>query len=138
LNGRTVELDINFENSTIEGAKLDIIEAFIADLPALERLGKAVIRQDYTSGDTVKEYIKHHFEELPENDVKELLKASDPGLPKEEQMLSLLKLKRAGFYPDNEDNFVTLDFTINEELTQYLVVVELTSRGELSYVTMES
>ena len=138
LNGRTVSIDINFEDTTIEPGKLQIVEAFLADLPALERLGKAAIAVDYESGDTVKEYIGHHLEELEEEQVDELVKAADPNLPREKQLVSILKLARAGFYPHQDDNFVTLDFTIDEELTQYLIVVELTSKGDVNYITMES
>lgn len=52
-------------------------------------------------------------------------------------MLSVLKLKRIGFYP-NDERFFNLDYTLDENLTDYLIVLDYTQDGELHYITLES
>ena len=55
-----------------------------------------------------------------------------------EQLLSLIHLKRVGIYPENDSNFATIDYTIGEEITQYLIVVVVQESGDIDYITMES
>jgi hypothetical protein len=53
-------------------------------------------------------------------------------------MLSKLHLVRVGLYPDSEDEFAIFDYSIGQELTQYLVVINTNEDGEIDYMTMES
>ncbi|WP_342647917.1 DUF2004 domain-containing protein [Mucilaginibacter sp. CSA2-8R] len=53
-------------------------------------------------------------------------------------MLSQLTLQRIGFYPDVEEWFATLDFTIGEDIFNYLLVVTMDSKQILQEITMES
>ncbi|MBE9603208.1 DUF2004 domain-containing protein [Pedobacter sp. MC2016-24] len=52
--------------------------------------------------------------------------------------MSILKLKRIGFCPEDDESFCVSDFEIDPEISQYLLVVNTTIDEELNYITMES
>jgi hypothetical protein len=136
--GRTIETDLNFEDSTIDLTSLEKVKEWIFDPQRLDTMGRDAIAKDVASGDTVKEYIEHHRDELDAEDVEELIKGGDQDLSREERLAKALHLVRIGFYPHDRDNFIILDYSLGRELTQYLVVVNLTADGEVDYLTMES
>jgi len=59
-------------------------------------------------------------------------------LDKKEKLLSVIQLLRIGFYPEKEDAlFAMYDYTIQEELTNDLLVVKI-SKNDQPVVTIES
>ncbi|EHQ43922.1 DUF2004 domain-containing protein [Myroides odoratus] len=44
----------------------------------------------------------------------------------------------ASIFPTSEDYFISIDFTIGADLTQYVLMVNLTSDLAIYYITMES
>ncbi|RYY93620.1 MAG: DUF2004 domain-containing protein [Chitinophagaceae bacterium] len=136
--GDTLELDLNIDEAAVAPEQLDKVKRYLEDLPALDRKARALIAEDFHgAGDTVTEYLQHHMEEL-EEELDKLLEGTDPARPRDERLMKALRWVRAGFYPNDDEIFVTLDYTLGEELTQYLVVVNLDANGELAYMTMES
>ena len=124
VNGRQVEVDINFDEESIDASKLNKINQWLSNASKMDEIGLAIIQEDFKSGETVKEYIEHHLKELDNDDLKGLLKSAE-GSTKEDKMLSVIKLKRIGFYPQTEERFFNLDYTLEDELTDYLVVLDL-------------
>jgi len=54
------------------------------------------------------------------------------------QMLQKVHLKRIGLYPEEPESFGTFDYTINDDLTQYLIVVRFDNQGNITSLEMES
>jgi hypothetical protein len=138
LNGREIEADITFDEKSIGIDKLQKINDWITNIQKLDELGLKTIREDFESGDTVKEYIEHHLDNLDSDDLKDLLKKSKAGKTKAEKLLHVLQLKRVGFYPQTEGRFINLDYTLDTDSTDYLIVLDFTEDGKLHYITMES
>lgn len=138
VNGRTVEVDISLDEKSISIDKLEKINSWLTNVQKLDELGLATIKEDFVSGDTVKEYIEHHLEELDNDDIKDLMKQAKEGKTKEEKLLQSIKLKRIGFYPHTDERFVNLDYVLGNDLTDYLVVLDFTEDGNLHYITLES
>lgn len=138
INGRVIEVDISFDEKSIAIDKLKKINNWLADVQKLDELGLTTIRNDYSSGDTVKEYIKYHLDELDGDDLKTLINQAKAGKTKEEKLLYSIKLKLIGFYPHTDERFVNLDYTLDNDLTDYLVVLDFTEDGNLHYITLES
>jgi len=138
LNLKKIQLDVNFDENSIELDRLLILKNYLENLSELIDLAEKEIQTDFSNGEEVKEFITFHIEELDKDDIDNLLKEADKNLSIEQQILSILKLKRIGFYPDDEDNFAVLDFTLNEDLSQYILVVNITENKALNYITMES
>jgi len=140
LNGNEIQVDLNFENQTVDILILNKIKNFIEKLEKFDKLNKTYILNDYNdeNGDTVKFYLEHHLEELDKEELTKLVNFDDTVTEPEQQLLSKLKLVRVGLYPDNEDNFAIFDYSIGKDITNYLVVINTDENGQLDYMTMES
>ena len=140
LNGNEIQVDLNFENQTVDTLILDKVKNFIEKLEKFDKLNKTYILNDYNDedGDTVKFYLEHHLEEVDKEELTKLVNFDDTITEPEKQLLSKLKLVRVGLYPDNEDNFAIFDYSIGKDITNYLVVINTDENGQLDYMTMES
>lgn len=135
-----IQIDLNFENKTIDGKKLDSIKKFIEKIGDFDKKNKKYIEQDYKDEncDTVKTYVQHHLEDLGEDELGDLVDFNKKSVHPEIQLMKSLKLVRVGLYPDREDHFAVFDYSIDPDLTQYLVVITTDENGKLDYMTMES
>jgi hypothetical protein len=140
FNNRTIEVDLNFENNTIDPKRLETVLRFIENIRIFDINNKGYIAKDYNNedGDTVKDYLQHHLQELG---IAELGSLMDPGTKKdtyEKQLLQKLHLVRVGIYPDSEDQFAIFDYSLGKDITNYLVVIFTDENGNLDYMTLES
>jgi len=139
-NDTEIIVDLNFETGTIDPARLDLVKNFIDNIRIHDINNKKLIAADYDDeqGDTVKEYIEHHLEELGEEELAGLVDINAKAADKEKQMLQKLNLVRVGLYPDSTDQFAIFDYSIGEDITNYLVVLFTDENGNLDYMTLES
>ena len=140
FNGNQIQIDLNFETKTIDTLTMDKVKNFIENIDKFDKLNKTYILNDYNDedGDTVKFYLEHHLEEVGKDELSTLINFDDSKTEPEQQLLTKLKLVRVGLYPTSEDNFAIFDYSIGEEITNYLVVINTDENGELDYMTMES
>ncbi len=139
LNGNTIKLDISFDEESIDTSNLNALVALSGNLTDLDDGNKALIELDYGGeGDTVKTYINHHLEDMDGDELAGIIDVANTSVSPQQQMLKAFKLVRVGFYPDDEEHFAIFDYSIDPELTQYLVVISRNRKGEVSYITMES
>ncbi|BAP33383.1 uncharacterized protein CHSO_4346 [Chryseobacterium sp. StRB126] len=140
LNGNEVQIDLNFESENTDGAKLDQIKNYLENIEPINKLAQNYILEDYHNedGDTVKLYLEHHLEEVEQDKLSTLINFDDSTVEPEQQLLTKLELVRIGLYPDNEDGFAILDYSIGKEITDYLVVINTDQNGQLDYMSMES
>ena len=123
FKNRKVIVDLNFDEYSINPKKLDVVGSIINNLDLYNTKALDAIEQEYHSGgDTVKFYLEQH----------------SALIDKEEVALLAFYLKRVGFYPENESYFAVFDYTLNEEQTQYLIVVTFNENGAIELLTMES
>lgn len=138
FEGRSIQLDLNFGDETLDTKQLDIVKDFITKLSEFNKKNLVAIHEDFDNGDTVKEYIEHHLEELVKEDLAALIDLNNKKVNQDLQLLARLQLVRVGLYPDGEEQFAIFDYSIGQELTNYLVVLFTDEKGELDYMTMES
>jgi len=140
FDGDEIEIDLNFENKTIDTITMDKVKNFIENIEKYNKLNKTYILNDYNDevGDTVKSYLEHHLEEVEKEEISNLINFDDKTIEPELQLLKNLKLVRVGLYPDYEDNFAIFDYSIGVEITNYLVVINTDEHGQLDYMAMES
>lgn len=138
FDNREVQVDLNFEGEPLEPVQLDIVNQFLKQLPQLDAACRQIIAEDYedADGDTARTYVQHHLEELSAEAKAALLGADEED--EATALLGKLHLVRIGFYPDDEENFAMLDYSIGTELTQYLIVLGVSANGDIAYLTMES
>lgn len=140
FNGNEIQIDLNFENKNTETFQLDKVKSYLENIDKFNELNKTYLSDDYNDeeGDTVKFYVEHHLEEVGKDELSALINFDDPTLGPEQQLLKKIELVRIGLYPDSEDNFAILDYSIGEDLTNYLVVINTDENGQLDFMTMES
>ena len=138
--GREIRIDLNFEAFQIGVDKLDSAKAILINIEDMDKKNKQYMEADYLDihKDTVKSYLEHHLKEIDHKDLSDLINFEENAMSNEEQLIKELKLVRVGLYPENEDQFAVFDYTIGEELTQYLIVVNLEKDGQLESLSMES
>ncbi|WP_210465774.1 DUF2004 domain-containing protein [Rufibacter roseolus] len=122
FEGRTIQIDLNFENTSIGVEKLDLINKQLSDIESLNLENRKEINKDFQEGGNVEFYVDEILEQL-DDDLEEILAEAESSKSKKEQVLEVVKLKRIGFYPEVENAGIVSDYTISEELTDDLVVV---------------
>lgn len=140
FNDSEIQIDLNFEGSSIDTKRMEKVKKFIENLESYDKQNVKYIEEDYKNeeNDTVKTYIDHHLEEIDKDELAEIIDFDNKSVKPEIQMMKALRLVRVGFYPDSEDQFAIFDYTIGKDLTNYLVVINTNENGELDYMSMES
>ncbi len=140
FDGRPMQLDLNFENKFIDEKRLETVMHFIDNIRIHDINNKRLIEKDYRNpdADTVLEYVNNHLEELGELDLRVLIDYKDKSIDHQTQLVKKLHLVRVGLYPDSEKEFAVFDYSIGQDLTNYLVVINTDENGNLDYMTMES
>ncbi|MFT3910351.1 MAG: DUF2004 domain-containing protein [Ferruginibacter sp.] len=140
FNGRQVNLDLNFDNGTIDIKRLETVNHFIENIRIHDLNNKKHIQNDFDdkTGDTVRSYIENHLEDIATDDLEELIGSNTKTSDQPKLLLKQLHLVRVGLYPDSETQFATFDYSIGRTLTDYLVVLVTDENGNLDYITMES
>ncbi len=140
FNGMEIQVDLNFENNTIDIKILETVKQFLENLRIHDLNNKKSIQKDFDDkeGDTVRAYLEHHTEELATDDLYQLIGAGARTAAQAKLLLKKLHLVRLGLYPGSEEQFAIFDYSIGTELTNYLVVLDTDENGNLEYMTMES
>ena len=140
LNGGQINVDLNFDNKTIDIKRLEIVKHFIENIRIHDLNNKKHIQNDFDgkSGDTVRSYIEDRLEDLATDELEELIGSNTKTSDQPKLLLKQLHLVRVGLYPDSETQFATFDYSLGRTLTDYLVVIVTDENGNLDYITMES
>lgn len=139
-NYMSVQIDINFENNTIEEERLIAVKKFLEKIPAWAIQNKKYIQDNLTdeNDDTVREYAEFILEEFQEADLQEMIDMDTDMEERVNQLTRMLHLVRIGLYPDGDAQFAVFDYTIGHDLLDHLVVINTDENGKLDYITMES
>ncbi|WP_044212469.1 DUF2004 domain-containing protein [Flammeovirga sp. OC4] len=140
--GHKIGIDLNFEGKEIETQLFDEIKKIIENIESEDSKNRTYITSDFKdeNGDTVKEYLEFHIEELAE-ELSGIVNFQDKSNSPEKQLLEKLKLGRIGFYPDGKygsESFVVFDYIVDRELSDQIVVVNIDKEGKLINLAWES
>jgi len=139
LHGRCVGLDINVYGAATQGL-LDSVAGFVTNLAGLDQSARDFLSRDFEQNNEscVRLYIKYHLEVLDPDALRASLAVAHSQATDAKLFLSKINLCRVGLYPDSQDECAVFDYTIDERLTQYLIVVRFDSKGAIVAVDMES
>ena len=140
FSNTTIQIDLNFDNKTIELKRLEIAKHFLENIRIHDLNNRKYIQNDYDDedGDTVRTYIENHLEEIGTDDLARLVGANTKTSDHSKQLVKKLQLVRLGLYPGSVAQFAVFDYSIGKDLTNYLVVITTDENGNLDYITMES
>ncbi|MEO1514054.1 MAG: DUF2004 domain-containing protein [Bacteroidota bacterium] len=141
-NGQDLRLDLNVKENQLATELFDQVKFLLETIDAQDVKNKGFIKDNYKDEEeeTVRDYLNEHLEEL-EDELAEIVDFDNDQLPADLQLLRALKLVRIGFYPDGKydsASFATYDYTIDEELTDQLIVVNVDKDGKLLDLAWES
>ena len=132
LLNQAVNLDLEVMSEDID---VSFLKDFLSNLPTKVQLAQKALENDYQNGKEVKFYLQHHLEEFDEEELASL--EIDTLNNPIEQLFKQLHLTDISISFD-EEWFVNFDFTIDEELTNYLLAVSFDEEGVVSDIAMES
>lgn len=141
LGGRDITVDLTIDSPGLTEQDLHDLPQKPEDLVALDRAARIAILSDADSGDDDSAstlYLSHHESELPVADLQRLFGTDKPSAADPEAMFSRLILVRVGLYPEDEDRRVLLDYSIDPNVTQYLLTVSFDSNRDPIAVDLES
>ncbi|MBC9929797.1 DUF2004 domain-containing protein [Chitinophaga qingshengii] len=139
-----VSLDINFDKTSIDAERAELIKQYLQDLDALEQQCLTAIQEDYQIADSsTYEYTRFWMEELTAEELAGLVGEAGSDEEKAAALLSRIQLKRVGFYPDGAygaPQFATFDYgiKIDDEFQDLLIVVQWNDQRGIDYITTES
>lgn len=139
-NNTTVQIDLNFESTSIDIQKFETAKHFIDNIRIHDLSNKKHIEKDFADkdGDTVMEYIDMHVENLGEPEIASIIGPNTKKADQPRLLMQKLHLIRVGLYPHNEDQYATFDYSIAPDIMDHLVVVFTDINGNLDYMTIES
>jgi hypothetical protein len=136
IHGHDVELELNFDEISIGSKRLELLSDFIKKIAEFDTRAIQAIRNDFKAGESVKEYINEVIQDLDSQDLDGILQ--DPEKMYEQKLLQKFYLKKIAFFPENKEQFAFFDYTIGEEITNYLIVISFSENGEIEYIIMEN
>ena len=138
FQNREIQLDINSDAVLEENNWVKEYEEYISKLETFkEKIDKEIIKNFENNGLT-KEWVNFHLEELGEAIEEEgLLKECNKKLSLDRQVLSIIKLRRIGIYPEYED-YAIWDYILDDEISDEILVIVTDKDGEIVDITWES
>ena len=137
LDNRTIQLDLNFESTAIAADKLHKLLSFLEEISGLLTTVEKFIYANIDD-EEVQFFLDFHKEELLKEELDFLLENADQNLSLSQQILSVTQLRRIGFYPEHDNYFAVFDFGVDENISQYLLVVNMNSDKTINHITVES
>lgn len=129
--GKEISLVIDFEGEEVADFDFNSIRKFLNNIEnKLEEIWKNLLKSDYFTKE-VNEYAEHHLVELE----TELKKQNINSI---KDFINTMYPTCINIFPTDEERYFSIDYTINEELTNYVLVVDLFEDTSIYYITTES
>ncbi|HEX6361196.1 DUF2004 domain-containing protein [Actinophytocola sp.] len=136
LAGREVDLSYDPGDEPLDESQVETLAAVAARLTDLDRSARQTMLADYVEDLEIEgagSYLLHHVEELGEDQVATALGIATP--INAERFVGALRLVRVGVDPDEP---MVLDYTIDENLTNYVIAVSIDTEGNVVSINTES
>jgi hypothetical protein len=129
LGETPIPIDITFERQPTK-KRLDTAARLLTDLPALDERARTAVAEQLARADeddAAPLYKSHHAEEL-----------GDAALLDDATFLARLQLVRLRVDVEKRGGTVDCDYSLGEEVTQYMLTVRFTLAGRLREISFES
>jgi hypothetical protein len=137
---KSVSLDLNTVGFTkIESAYIQAVDDFLDGLDSYEPTLRTALKKDPKEKGETDYYLQEHIEELSKEEINRLILTADKKGTKKEQPLSVVYLRGKGLYPEQEDETLAVfDYTLSDELTDDLLVINVSKDWLIKWITVES
>ncbi|WP_430612729.1 DUF2004 domain-containing protein [Flavobacterium sp. JP2137] len=139
-NGKKYQLELNFQNKTIEECKRGILKDFMLNLGHFEKANCSALQENFKQGGPVKSYLDFHYDLLGrENLLKQF--NINPELPDVKvQLFTQMQLIRIALYPDGKYNmayYATFDYVLDGDLCDEILSIKTDQFGAIQYIDWE-
>ncbi|MET0133220.1 MAG: DUF2004 domain-containing protein [Kibdelosporangium sp.] len=134
--GFPVELSFDPGDAPLDAGQVDTLAGVAERLAEFDRSARAAMLRDWVEdldSEGAGGYLVHHVAELGEARVAEALGVAIP--LDAERFVAALRLVRLAVQPDEP---MVLDYTIDEDLTNYVLAVGIEADGQVSSINTES
>jgi hypothetical protein len=134
--GSAVEMSFDPGDAPLDAGQVDALAGVAERLGEFDRSARAAMLQDWAEdldSEGAGSYLLHHVEELGEQTVAEALGIATP--LDAERFVAALRLVRVAVRSDEP---VVLDYTIDEDLTNYVLAVGIDADGQVTGIDTES
>ena len=139
INGNKVSMDLNIVDEKISKKTIEPTIRFLENLNEIEKNAHKQVLSDFKNGKIVNDYIEHHIEEFNNEELQSIgIEPTESLEVKKMKFLNKIHLKRIGIYPEEWDSLAIFDYTINDGLTQYLIVLKFDNDGKFVDIYTES
>lgn len=138
IDGKDVEIDLNFDSESVNEDLLTDVEIFIAKISELAQKAWTAIAEDWdldSESETARFYLQHHLDEFSQEELVKLFSTSNV---EKSVFFRALSLVRVGLYPEDDEIFSIFDIQFSQELTDYLMSVSIDSNGKVTGLSFES
>lgn len=143
LNNTDVEIDIWFEEEDkIDETTIKKADLFLDKIISYQQIAQNTLDEDIKNNNVVKEYLEFHLEELDASELSKFNVDTSDDIEKQmKQLYQKIKLVRVGLYPTYAfgcEEFAVFDFTLSRDITDQLLVVKTSDKGDVLELTTES
>jgi hypothetical protein len=138
---RGVFFDLTIDGEELTAADLADLPQQVEELESLDRAARRTILEDAQSGDedgAAILYVTHHQKVLSASEFQRLFGTDRPDLGNLAPLLARLALVRVGLYPEDEDQRILLDYSIDPDATDYVLSVTFNLKRQPTGVSLES
>lgn len=143
LGGRTIDLDLHFDNTTLEAPLDRTINGFLENISLYDTQNRAYMKSDFGQDGETLDFIRFYLDELKRPQLNRILGPQEEHKSIPHQLLDKLQLIRVGIYPDSADDsdyFAIFDYTLEVDGRpgHELLAVTTNKEGKLDYISWES
>ncbi|BDS11234.1 DUF2004 domain-containing protein [Aureispira anguillae] len=132
IDGKKVSLDLWFQDSMCSIEELNKSINYLNNFKNVYQNAVHAIQDSFENKGEVRTLIEDHIEQFEAAD-KKILGIDEAMTPNDQihHTYKKIHLSRIGLYPQTEEQFAILDFTISKAVTQYVFVVRTNSLGKV-------
>lgn len=141
LNGRTVTLDLHFDNPEVAPGLDATINQFLEKAISYDTTNRAAIKEDFDSDGDALEFVRFLLDEIRPRELKQLLGNQEEVKSVPLQLLNQLQLIRIGIYADDENGFFAIyDYTvfIHDRPINQVLAISVDEHGSELDISWES
>jgi hypothetical protein len=140
LADNLVAVDLNFEAESVSVESMQMVQHLLQNLADIDSENRAHLYDTFHNKEenTVSFYLHHHLDNLADEDLAPLVNRRNSPAEQATQLLANIHVVHISFYPDSDELISVFDYSIGEELTNYLLVVGRNPQNDICYLTLES
>lgn len=138
--GQNFELELNFQNSSIEAFKRGVLKDFVDNLDQFESDTKEVLLNDFINGGAVQSYIDFSLSQSADCNLAIRNKFLISETATKQQLAQNLKLARIALYPDGQyDNpyYASFDYIVDGDLSGNVISLKTNEYGQCKQLAWE-